>query len=170
MRLVDLRRDLLEVRRIALDGHAGIPEVCLALLEAPDQGGAPAGGAAGRDPAELRATAARGLRRLRRYARSFPMARPRALICLGWSRWLDGRRRPAMRAWARAVREAERLRMPYELARARAELGRHLAAGERSPLGLDRAGHLERALAGFDATGSGADLRRVQALAERTGA
>jgi predicted ATPase/DNA-binding SARP family transcriptional activator len=154
----------------ALDGHAGIPEVCLALLEAPDQGGAPAGGAAGRDPAELRATAARGLRRLRRYARSFPMARPRALTCLGWSRWLDGRRRPAMRAWARAVREAERLRMPDELARAHAELGRHLAAGERSPLGLDRAGHLERALAGFDAAGSGADLRRVQALAERTGA
>jgi predicted ATPase/DNA-binding SARP family transcriptional activator len=152
----------------ALDGHAGIPEVCLALLEPPDQGGAPAGGGAGPDPAELRATAARGLRRLRRYARSFPMARPRALTCLGWSRWLDGRRRPAMRAWARAVREAERLRMPYELACAHYQLGRHLAVGERSPLGLDRAGHLERALAGFEAAGSGVDLRRVQALAERT--
>ncbi len=143
----------------ALEAHAGIPEVCLALLE-PDGGGVP-----GVDQAELRATAAAGVRRLRRYARTFPMARPRALICLGWSAWLDGRPAAARRAWARAVREAERLRMPYELARAHHELGRHLAAGERSPLGLDRAGHLERALAGFQAAGCGADLRRVQALA-----
>jgi hypothetical protein len=124
----------------ALEAHAGIPEVCLALLEA--GGGVPGA-------AELRATAAAGVRRLRRYARTFPMARPRALICLGWSHWLDGREANARRSWARAVREAERLRMPYELARAHDELGRHLADGERSPLGLDRAGHLERVLAGF---------------------
>jgi predicted ATPase/DNA-binding SARP family transcriptional activator len=145
----------------ALEAHAGVPEVCLGLLE-PD---GPGGGAPGIDPAELRATAAAGVRRLRRYARTFPMARPRALICLGWSAWLDGRPAAARRAWARAVREAERLRMPYELARAHHELGRHLAAGERSPLGLDRAGHLERALAGFQAAGCSADLRRVRALA-----
>jgi len=146
----------------SLEAHAGVPEVCLALLE-PD-----GGGASGVDPAELRATAAAGVRRLRRYARTFPMARPRALICLGWSRWQDGRPAAARRAWARAVREAERRRMPYELARAHYELGRHLGAGERSPLGLNRAGHLERALAGFQAVGCGADRRRVQALAVAT--
>jgi predicted ATPase/DNA-binding SARP family transcriptional activator len=104
----------------ALEAHAGIPEVCLALLE---QDG---GGAAG--TAELRATAAAALRRLRRYARTFPMARPRALLCVGWARWLDGRQAAARRAWARAAAEAERLRMPYELARAHHELGRHPAA------------------------------------------
>jgi predicted ATPase len=146
----------------ALEAHAGIPEVCLALLERDG------GGPAGVDPAELRATAAAGVRRLRRYARIFPMARPRALICLGWSRWLDGRPAAARRAWARAVREAERRRMPYELARAHHELGRHLAAGERSPLGLDRDGHLERALDRFRAAGCSADRRRVQALAGST--
>jgi predicted ATPase/DNA-binding SARP family transcriptional activator len=146
----------------ALEAHAGIPEVCLALLEREDVE------AAGVDAAALRATAAAGVRRLRRYARTFPMARPRALICLGWSRWQDGRQAAARRAWARAVREAERRRMPYELARAHHELGRHLAVGERSPLGLDRAGHLERALAGFQAAGCGADRRRVQALAAST--
>jgi predicted ATPase/DNA-binding SARP family transcriptional activator len=122
----------------ALEAHAGVPEVCLALLEGDGAS------AAGVDPAEVRAAAAAGLRRLRRYARTFPMARPRALICLGWSRWLEGRPTAAQRAWVRAVREAQRRRMPYELARAHHELGRHLAAGERSPLGLDRAGHLER--------------------------
>jgi hypothetical protein len=152
----------------ALEAHAGVPEVCLALLELDGHGGSSPGGAGDPDPAELRATAAPALRRLRRYARTFPMARPRALICLGWSSWLDGRAGAARRAWARAVREAERLQMPYELARAHHELGRHLTPGQRSPLGLDRAGHLERALAGFQAVGCSADLRRVQALAGLT--
>jgi hypothetical protein len=62
------------------------------------------------------------------------------------------------------VRAAERLRMPYELARAHYELGRHLAGTARSPLGLDRAGHLERAAAGFRAAGCTADLRRTERL------
>jgi hypothetical protein len=53
--------------------------------------------------------------------------------------------------------------MPYELARAHLELGRQLGV-ERSPLGLDRAGHLERAAAGFAAIGCRADLAAVQAL------
>ena len=54
--------------------------------------------------------------------------------------------------------------MPYELARAYLELGRQLAGVERSPLGLDRTGHLERAAAGFAAIGCRADLAAVQAL------
>jgi hypothetical protein len=153
------------VEQYALEAHAGIPEVCLALMER-DGGSTGSGerqanaGASGPAPAELRATAAAGVRRLRRYARTCPMARPRALVCLGWSRWLDARPAAARRAWAKAVREAERLRMPYELARAHHELGRHLTAGKRSPLGLDQAGHLERARAGFQAIGCGGDLRR----------
>jgi hypothetical protein len=105
------------------------------------------------------------LRRLRRYARSFPMARPRALTCLGWSRWQDGRRRQAVRAWTRAVREAERLAMPYELARAHYELGRHLGPKERSPLRLDGAGHLALAAATFTSIGCRADLGAAQAIA-----
>jgi predicted ATPase/DNA-binding SARP family transcriptional activator len=140
-----------------LEAHAAVAEVCLALLERGEQVAA--------DPAELRATAARGLRRLRRYARSFPMARPRALTCLGWSRWQDGRRRQAVRAWTRAVREAERLVMPYELARAHYELGRHLRPGERSPLRLDGAGHLSRAAATFASIGCRADHGAAQAIA-----
>jgi hypothetical protein len=132
-----------------LEAHAGIPEVCLALLER-DQ-------AVGVDPAELRATAAAGLRRLRRYARTFPMARPRALACLGSSHWLQGRHGAAGRAWTRAIREAERLAMPWELAHAHHELGRHLAAGERSSLGLDRTEHLDRAWSTFEALGCRTD-------------
>jgi predicted ATPase len=132
-----------------LEAHAGIPEVCLALLERGEPSGV--------DPAALRATAAAGLRRLRRYARSFPMARPRALACLGWSHWLHGRQSAARRAWTRAIGEAERLAMPWELANAHHQLGRHLAAGERSPLGLDRAGHLGRARSTFEELGCRTD-------------
>jgi hypothetical protein len=134
-----------------LEAHAGIPEVCLALLEQ--------GGPNGVDAAELRATAAAGLRRLRRYARTFPMARPRALACLGWSHWLHGRHGPAHRAWTRAIREAERLAMPWELANAHHQLGRHLAAGERSPLGLGPTEHLARARSIFEALGTSAKAR-----------
>ena len=137
-----------------IEAHAGIPEVCLALLEA--------GGAPGADLAELRATASAGLRRLDRYARTFPMARPRARLCLGAWQALEGRRNAAIRSWARAVEAAERLAMPWELAWGQLQLGRHLGPGGRAPNGLDPAALLDRAAAGFAAMGcparSGAHL------------
>jgi hypothetical protein len=43
--------------------------------------------------------------------------------------------------------------MPWELANAHYELGRHLAAGEHSPLGLGRTEHLDRARSIFQALG-----------------
>jgi predicted ATPase/DNA-binding SARP family transcriptional activator len=137
-----------------IEAHAGIPEVCLALLEG--------GGAPGADPAELRATAAAGLRRLDRYGRAFPMARPRARLCLGSWQELDGRRSPAVRSWTGAVQAAERLAMPWELARGQLELGRHLAPGERGPGGLDRDALLEQAAAGFAAMGCRAEVEAVR--------
>jgi predicted ATPase/DNA-binding SARP family transcriptional activator len=148
----------------ALEAHAAVCEVCLTLLEQGNAGGKSPRGPGEPDPAELRATAAAALRRLHRYARTFPMARPRELICRGWYAWLNGRTGVARRAWAQAVRAAERLQMPYELARAHHDLGRHLTPGQQSPLGLDMAGHLEQATAGFHTAGCAADLRRVQAL------
>jgi len=140
-----------------IEAHAGIPEVCLALLE---WSGPPVA-----DPAELRATAATGLRRLDRYSRTFPMARPRARLCLGAWQALEGHRRPAVRSWARAVEAAERLAMPWELAWGQLQLGRHLGPGERAPNGLDGAALLERAAAGFEAMGCRAEVEPARDLA-----
>jgi hypothetical protein len=142
-----------------IEAHAGIPEVCLALLEG--------GGAPGADPGELRATAATGLRRLERYSRAFPMARPRARLCLGAWQELEGRRGPAVRSWTGAVQAAERLAMPWELARGQLELGRRLGPGERGPGGLDRDALLERAAAGFEAMGCCADAEAARGTAGR---
>jgi predicted ATPase/class 3 adenylate cyclase len=139
-----------------LEGQTGVPEVSLALWEH--------GEPAGTDPAELHATATRGLRRLRRYARSFPMARPRALTCQGWCQWLEGRHRIALRAWAQAVQESQRLAMPWELARAHYELGRHLAGSENSPLGRQKAEHLDQARGILEALGCGTYPANTDAL------
>jgi predicted ATPase/class 3 adenylate cyclase len=130
-----------------MEGQTGVPEVCLALWERSEP--------AGTDLAELHATVTKGLRGLRRYARSFPMARPRALTCQGWLQWLESRPRIALRAWAHAVQESSRLAMPWELARAHYELGRHLAGGERSSLGLQKTEHLDRARSILEALGCG---------------
>jgi hypothetical protein len=114
------------------------------------------------DAAELRATATAGLRRLERYARTFPMARPRARLCQGAWQELEGRRRAALRSWARAVEAAERLAMPWELAWGQLQLGRHLGPGERAPDGLDGPALLERAEAGFEAMGCRAAAERAR--------
>jgi predicted ATPase/DNA-binding SARP family transcriptional activator len=161
-RLIGLRPSF---EQYALEAHAAVPEVCLALLELHRAGLGDAGAAVGPGPVELRSTAAAAQHRLDRYARTVPIARPRALICAGWAAWVDDRPRAARRAWVRAVHEAQRLAMPYELAWAHEQLGRHLAPGRQSHLGLDRAGHLEQASAGFRSAGCTVDAARVDALA-----
>jgi hypothetical protein len=129
----------------ALEAHAGVPEVCLALLERDGDDGA--------DPAELRTTAAAGLRR---YARAFPMARPRAWSASAGPAGRTAARPPPGAPGAGRSARPNGCACPTSWPGAHHELGRHLAAGERSSLGLDRAGHLERALAGFP----GGRLRR----------
>ena len=89
--------------------HGGVAEVYQTLLESAGDPG---------EAAALRVAEAAALRRLRRYARVYPMARPRAWIVFGRHLALRGRTGAARRAWAAAGRDAERLRMPVEAARA----------------------------------------------------
>ena len=47
--------------------------------------------------------------------------------------------------------------MPWELAHAHYQLGRHLTTGERLRLGLDRTEHLDQAMSAFAALGCRTD-------------
>jgi len=96
----------------------------------------------------------------RQYARLFPMGRPQALLAAGTYAWLDGKPRRATRLWHRAYRRAQKLRMPYEAACARFELGRRLP-----PDGPGRGSHLEDAARLFDQIGCAWELERVRQLA-----
>jgi hypothetical protein len=77
--------------------------------------------------------------RLRRFARVFPIGRPRYRQLQGRRAWLLGRHGRAKRAFAAAVASAEALRMPYEAALAHLELGRRLDSSDP-----ERVHHLER--------------------------
>jgi hypothetical protein len=67
-----------------------------------------------------------------------------------------------MHAWSTALAEAERLAMPFEQARARYELGRHLGLQETA-----RREHLLRAKALFSEMGAVDDVAKVQAELDR---
>ncbi|MDP8936344.1 MAG: hypothetical protein M3O23_01145, partial [Actinomycetota bacterium] len=99
----------------------------------------------------------RALRELRRYARLFPIGRPRALANRGVALWLGGRRRAAHRSWRAGLATAERLGMPYEVARAHYEIGRHLPESDPA-----RRSHLEQAAQLFADLSADDDLARAQ--------
>jgi class 3 adenylate cyclase/tetratricopeptide (TPR) repeat protein len=110
-----------------LEGYAGVAEVYLSLWEN------------GQDSREIRQAAQRACLALRRFARVFPIGKPRARLWQGRLAQLSGRTEWAQAAWRAGLVSAERLGMPYEAALAHAELGRH-GAGEPQ-----RQWHLEQA-------------------------
>jgi class 3 adenylate cyclase len=150
--LIHMRRaDYDEAARQALDGahqiakfgpmyyptvveHSALAEVLLELREL------------GRleNPAASRAAC----KRLRAFARVFPVARPAALIWTGLERWLSGRKPQAMSAWNEAVSVATELGVPYFAALARYQIGRHLPRGD-----VDRVEQLARAIETLDTLG-----------------
>jgi eukaryotic-like serine/threonine-protein kinase len=131
-----------------LEGCAGVAEVYLSLWAAGDR------------TAERQARQA--CMALRRFARPFPIARPRAWLCRGLAAYLTGQRRRALAAWRESLATAERLAMPYEQGRAHYELGRHLPAGHPA-----RQAHLSRASEIFANIGAPYELAHAQAAMGR---
>jgi class 3 adenylate cyclase/tetratricopeptide (TPR) repeat protein len=131
-----------------LEGYAGVAEVYLSLWAAGDR------------------TAARQARQacaaFRRFARAFPIARPRAWLCEGLAAQLAGRQRRALAAWRRSLVLAERLAMPHEQGRAHYEIGRHSPASHPS-----RQAHLMRATEIFEDLGTPYELTQAQATMSR---
>jgi class 3 adenylate cyclase/tetratricopeptide (TPR) repeat protein len=84
------------------------------------------------------AMAAEAVGHLGRFARVFPIGRPRALLYRGLIAWTGGRPSRARRDWRAALAAAERLDMRYEQALALDMLGRHGEPGQR-PAARERA-------------------------------
>jgi class 3 adenylate cyclase len=129
----------------AVEGYAGVAETLLALQEAGDRG--------------LRAPAWQACHSLQRFARSFPVARPRALLCKGWAQILCERPAVGLRTLQGSRHAALQLHMPYEAALATREMGRHLAMGSQR-----RHDHLDQALQVFARLGATHDKRRTEEL------
>jgi serine/threonine protein kinase/tetratricopeptide (TPR) repeat protein len=104
---------------------------------------------------QLSEGAQRACQIFRSFARALPFARPGAWTCEGTRAWLDGKTLRARWEWQAALREAERLAMPFEQAYAYFELGRHLDASERRR-------HLMRAGQLFEHLGALHELERTR--------
>jgi tetratricopeptide (TPR) repeat protein len=98
-----------------------------------------------------------------RYARLFPIGRPQAFLVSGGLAWRRGQHRQAHARWRDALRVARRLEMPYETARAHAEIGRHLPPGAAT-----RHEHLAEAASIFAQIGAEWDLAAVREARDRT--
>jgi len=103
-----------------LEGYAGVAEVWLSLWESGD------------DSPEVRRAARKACAALRRFARVFPIGKPRALLWTGLYEWLSGKRSKARADWQMSLTSARRLGMRFEQALAHSELGRH---GDADPEG-----------------------------------
>ena len=128
-----------------LEGYASVAIVSLAEW-------AEAGG--GADPERRRAIAA--CQSMRRFARIFPIGRPRGELLMARARWLAGDDRRAREHAAAAIHWAEWLGMQYELGLALLELGRRSGPG-------DRGQRLARAAAIFERIGCPAELAQARA-------
>ena len=117
----------------SLNGYANVAAVFLFLWEQADADKTDA----------LRQQASRACAALDRYAHTFPLGRPLALLCRGRERWLAGRRGSAIKAWSRGQITAEGMEMSVEAGLLHGELARRLPSSDPR-----RADHETRALSG----------------------
>ncbi|MCL4296074.1 MAG: AAA family ATPase [Anaerolineae bacterium] len=137
---------------LSLPGYAGAAEVQLLLWEA-----AFTGQNSKTNVKDLKAGAQRACRALQAYARVFPIGQPRAYLWQGVLEWVSGRRGRARKWWAKSLRAAEKLDMPYPAGLAHFEIGQRLPLTDPA-----RPRHLARACRIFTRLGAAYDLERAQ--------
>jgi tetratricopeptide (TPR) repeat protein len=145
-RLEDLLVQLPIVQIDCLPRFASLAEARLTLWEMDDE--TPDG----------KKLAHRACKYLDRYARIFPIGRPRAWLRRGQYQWLSGKSARAHPLWRKSLAVAQELAMPYERGLAHYEIGRHLDPGDP-----ERRVHLERAIDLFRDLGAGPARERAQA-------
>jgi tetratricopeptide (TPR) repeat protein len=145
-RLETLLAQLPIVQIDCLPRFASLAEARLALWEM-DQ-----------DTPDGKKLALRACKNLDRYARTYPIGRPRAWLRWGQYLYLSGRPAQAHSLWRKSLAAAEELAMPYERGLAHYEIGCHLDAGDP-----ERRTHLERAIDLFSRLGAEPVRERAQA-------
>ena len=126
------------------DGYANTVECCLELWGQGDESWA--------KPTRM------ALKKMRGLARPFRVARPRAALFAGHIHLINGHHRRATRRWRQALELGTRLDMPYEIARAQAEIGRLLIASDKR---ADGTALLDAARTTFARLGAQFDLDRL---------
>ncbi|HLV37162.1 MAG TPA: AAA family ATPase, partial [Spirillospora sp.] len=126
-----------------LQHYAFIAEIYLSLWET---------GTAAPDPEQSSRRARQMCKVMGRFARTFPIAGPRAALCQGWLQYLEGKPDRARRTWEAGLLAARRLGMPYEAAKL------HLEIGER----FQDPNHLREALEQFEQTKASYDADRTR--------
>jgi class 3 adenylate cyclase/tetratricopeptide (TPR) repeat protein len=134
-----------------INGYAHVAQTYLTLWEA---------GYAG-ETDSMASLSARACRALDRYAATFPLGRPSALLCRAQLKWLGGRERQAHAAWRKCVTIARRLEIPHQRGLALYEIARHLKTNDP-----DRQLMLDRSREIFETLGAGYELERIRCLGE----
>ncbi len=94
-----------------LEGYAGVAYVFLTLWS--------------KSGTEYQQAAKEACQQMKRFARTFPIGRPRARLYWGWYQALCGRVGRAQRSWQKGVTVAQNLKMPFEEALLYRMIGRH---------------------------------------------
>ena len=140
-------RKTMPVSYYTIEGYCGVAEVFLCALE---------DGRGDSQRRTLRRETAAAIKAVKRFATSFPIARPRLLTLQSRLADCDGRRE-APRLAARALAEAERLGMPVEALHARTLLTRHQSLPDVARLLPE----IDRAYAAVACAPGRARLRRI---------
>jgi class 3 adenylate cyclase/tetratricopeptide (TPR) repeat protein len=118
--------------------RAGIAEVCLRVWEMETT-----------PSRELRQAAADAVKGVGKHARVFPIGKPAYRLYKGWFLSLEGKASKAQELWQQSLKAAELLAMPFYVALAHYQIGRHLPAQDPA-----RQAHLRSARETFERIGS----------------
>jgi len=108
---------------------------------------------------DVASAAHKACKKLRGYARVFPIGKPASELCMGQLEWLKGNRRRAQMMWQKSLAAAEKLGMRHAEGLSHDEIGRHLPRHDSA-----RHQHLIQAAEIFRGLAAAYDLARVEQI------
>lgn len=131
----------------AITGYTGPAQVYLDLWERKDTA------------TNLPKRAEQAIKALGKYARVFPIGKPRYHLCKGRYAWLRNEPEKAFKSWNTSLALASNLEMPFEQGLAHFEIARHSPPGDAK-----RQQHRDRTIELFTRVGAAYDLERAEKI------